>query len=65
MNGQEVPHAVVWDVPGTNHRIIEHLDSGQMMYAFEHAYDRPQLFPGPWYREGGDIPAWVMRGGRR
>ena len=44
-----------WDVPGTNHRILERTD-GKLGYVLDHDYSSPFLFPAPWYPEGGDIP---------
>ncbi len=49
-----------WDVPGTNHRILE-LPDGRLGYAINHNYDNTCLFPGPWYPEGGD-PSWNKKG---
>ncbi|MCO5968806.1 DUF6531 domain-containing protein [Actinoallomurus soli] len=47
-----------WDVPGTDHRILERPD-GKLGYAYQHDYSKPQLFPGPWYPEGGVIPRFL------
>ncbi|UGT62567.1 putative T7SS-secreted protein [Nocardia asteroides] len=44
-----------WDVPGTNHRILQRPD-GWLGYVYQHDYRAPFLFPGPWYPEGGTIP---------
>ncbi|WP_410670844.1 RHS repeat-associated core domain-containing protein [Amycolatopsis sp. cmx-4-68] len=44
-----------WDVPGTNHRILQRPD-GLYGYVFDHDYGAPFLFPAPWYPDGGTIP---------
>jgi hypothetical protein len=44
-----------WDVPGTDHRILERLD-GDLGYILDHDYSAPFLFPAPWYPEGGTVP---------
>ncbi len=41
-----------WDVPGTNHRILQKTD-GSLGYVLNHDYSKPRLFPSPWYPEGG------------
>nr|WP_309694960.1 RHS repeat-associated core domain-containing protein [Armatimonas sp.] len=41
-----------WDVPGTDHRILERQD-GRLGYVIEHDYANPRLFPSPWYPDGG------------
>ncbi|QFG21462.1 RHS repeat protein [Actinomadura sp. WMMB 499] len=43
-----------WDVPGTDHRIVEMRD-GKLGYAPGHNYGNIKLFPGPWYPEGGKV----------
>ncbi|MEV5829390.1 RHS repeat-associated core domain-containing protein [Spirillospora sp. NPDC052242] len=43
-----------WDVPGTDHRIVEMRD-GKLGYALNHNYRNLKLFPGPWYPEGGPV----------
>ncbi|WP_194290116.1 RHS repeat domain-containing protein, partial [Nocardia macrotermitis] len=61
--GRELPNgkraqwqgSLEWDVPGTDHRILERPD-GHLGYVINHDYSSPFLFPGPWYPEGGKIP---------
>ena len=48
--------ALEWDVPGTRHRILEQRFVGQRSrfgYVLNHDYNRPRVFPAPWYPDGG------------
>ncbi|MFD5322024.1 DUF6531 domain-containing protein [Streptomyces sp. NPDC127098] len=44
-----------WDVPGTDHRILERPD-GRLGYVLNHDYSSPFLFPAPWFPDGGVLP---------
>ncbi|TDC66883.1 RHS repeat-associated core domain-containing protein, partial [Streptomyces hainanensis] len=44
-----------WDVPGTNHRILERPD-GRLGFVLNHDYSSPFLFPAPWFPDGGVLP---------
>jgi RHS repeat-associated protein len=53
-----------WDVPGTRYRILQRPD-GRLGYVQGHDYENPQLFPGPWYQEGGpQVSFGGPKGGR-
>jgi RHS repeat-associated protein len=52
-----------WDVPGTNHRILQRPD-GNLGYVLDHDYNSPFLFPAPWYQEGGVVPRRLGGPGR-
>lgn len=47
--------SVIYDVPGTNHRVLKRPD-GLIGFIWKHDYKKPRLFPAPWYKDGGAVP---------